>query len=281
VSVHTRKANQFSAMGSCLCLPLAEKPAARAQQVKIYKGFREHAYRLLFPYEDKFPNMAPDLLTILPNGVIETTKKLAAESERGLIAYTYPQFVEPGVAQRLVDKADSSWKDRPYSDTPFVEKSGGKYRLVQTWPTKFNAKFKQDFVCKETNTDPKHFELAAVEAFTACVETLFGTSATDRSRIQYCHKVTENNFPCYVGLTESLMTYLQMNQPEMMGVGIKEMTPDGFVATGEDGKKNKVEKQFRMEKKTYYVVYKKVGWETMGCCKTLEQFLKESEFLEG
>jgi len=35
-----------------------------------------------------------------------------------------------------------------------------------------------------------------------------------------------------------------------------------------------------MEKNTQYVIYKKAGWETMGCCKPLEQFEKECEFLE-
>ena len=65
----------------------------------------------------------------------------------------------------------------------------------------------------------------------------------------------------------------------MTGVGIKSMTETGFVATGEDGKGNKVEKSFTMDPKTKYVIYKKVGWETMGCCKTKAQFDKECEFL--
>lgn len=247
--------------------------------VKKYRGFREHAYRLLFPYEKNFPDKDPDLLTILPSGLIENTKKLSAESERGLIAYTFAQFAEESVAQKIVDK-DSSWKGKPYSTTPFVKKFGDKYCLVQTWPTKFNDKFKQDFECKPNNPDPKKFEPEAVEAFKTCMETMFGADATKKSRIQFCHKVTENNAPCYVGLTESLLTYLKENKQEMMAVGIKELTPDGFVANGEDGKGNKIEKPFKMERNTQYVVYKKFGWESMGCCKTLEQFEKEAEFLE-
>lgn len=250
-------------------------------QVEKYEGFREHAYRLLFAYENRFPNMAPDLLTILPSGVIETIKKLDTGSERGLITYTYPQYIEASVAQQIVDNVDSSWKGTPYSQTPFVTQAGGKYRLVQTWPMKFNDKFRQDFVCLYTNPDPKHFDPAAVEAFKACIETMFGADATNKTPIQFCHKVTENNFQCYVGLTESLIHYLKENKQEMMEAGIKEMTSDGFVATGEDGKGNKFEKPFKMERKTKYVIYKKFGWETMGCCKTLEQFTKECEFLTG
>jgi len=262
----------FAAMG---CLSAKEAP------VKKYKGFKEHAYRLVFPFEDKFPDLAPDLLTILPSGVIENSKKLESEAERGLITYPFSQFVDITVAQRIVDTDDSPWNTKAYSETPFVTKSGDKYSLVQTWPTRFNAKFKEDFECKEDNTDPKHFEPGAVQAFKNCVESMFGTGATDKSRIQHCHKVTVNNFSCYVGKTEALKDYLQKNQTEMTEVGIKELTAEGFLSFGKDGKDKPLEKPFKMEKKTEYVVYKKVGWETMGCCKTLDQFLKECEFLEG
>jgi len=273
----------FCAMGACFGCRNSDHSAKKHElvgTVKKYRGYREHAYRLLFPYEKKFPEKAPDLLTILPTGVIETTKNLEAENERGLLAYPYPQCVEASVAQKVVHTADSQWKDKQYAETPFIDESGGKYRLVQTWPTKFNDKFKQEFKCNETNADPKLFEPAAVEAFEACIESLFGTDATHKCRIQFCHKVTENNFPCYVGLTESLIMYLKQNRQEMRDVGIKKMTSDGFVAKQIDGKGKKGEKTFKMESNTQYVIYKKVGWTTMGCCKPLEQFLKESEFFE-
>jgi len=254
----------------------------RAQGVKTYKGFNEHAYRLIFPYENNFPNMVPHLLTILPNGAIENSKELIAEIERGLIAYTFPQDVETSVAQTVVNTDDTlAWKGNRYSETPFVAKMGDKYRLVQTWPTKFNDKFKQDFAPKQNNPDPKHFEVQAVKDFTACMDTLFGAGATTKCSIQFGHRVTVNNSPCYVGRTESLIAYLTENNKEMLAVGIKEMLPDGFVSTGEDGKGNKIEKPFHMEGNTQYVIYKKFGWETMGCCKRLDQFKKECDFIEA
>merc|ERR1711874_785402 len=107
---------------------------------------------------------------------------------------------------------------------------------------------------------------------------MFGTGATNKTRIEYCHKQTENTFPCYVGVTELLIEYLKKNKGEMMAIGIKEMHKDGFLANGEDGKGNKIEKPFKMEPNTKYVVYKKVGWESMGCCKTLDQFIAECDF---
>jgi len=256
-----------AAFSSCCCC---------SPKVKKYAGFKEHAYRLLFPFEDKFPGMTPDLLTILPSGVIENSKTLEAEKERGLIAYTHAQFVEPSVAQKIVDNPESSWNTKAYSETPFVTTSGG---LVQTWPTRFNAKFKEEFERTEATTDTTHFEPGAVQAFKTCMETLFGAGATNKTPIQYCHKVTTNNFPCYVGLTENLKDHLQKNPAEMAEVGIKELTADGFISTGRDGKNNLVEKPFKMEKNTQYVIYKKNGWTIMGCCKTLQQFNKECEFL--
>lgn len=258
---------------------------AKGPGVTQYKGFKEHAYRLVFPYEEHFPNIdpVPSLLTILPSGSVENTKALVAEKERALIAYTFSQQIKKDViAGKTVDYADSPWHGKAYTETPFVKGTGvgDLHTLVQTWPTKFNEKFKQDFTVTENNPDNTKFAAAAVADFKACVEQMFGgQDATKKVPIKFCHKETKNEFPCYEGKTEDLLMYLQDNVQAMNAVGIKEMTQDGFVATGEDGKGNKVEKPFSMDPKTEYVIYKKVGWETMGCCKTKAQFENECEFL--
>jgi len=131
----------------------------------------------------------------------------------------------------------------------------------------------------ETNPDKKKFESGAVTDWKACIEELFGKDATKKVAIQYCRKTTDNEFPCYVGKTESLLKYLKETKAAMKEVGIKEVTADGFVAEGKDGKNNNVSKTFTMEAITKYDVYKKKGWETMGCCKTYDQFVKECEFV--
>jgi len=250
--------------------------------VTQYTGFKEHAYRLLFPYENHFPDKEPALLTILPSGVIETTKNLTSETERALISYTFGQLIDKSVMDgKTVESPESTWVGKPYTETPFVKdiRVGDKHALVQTWPTKINDKFKKEFTMTETNPDLKKFETAALNDFKACIEELFGQDATKKVKINYCHKVTNNNFSCYLGMTEELLSYLKDNKESMIGVGIRNMTENGFVACGEDGKGNKVEKSFTMDPKTKYVIYKKVGWETMGCCKTYEQFVKECEFV--
>mmetsp|Transcript_2605 Transcript_2605/g.4938 ORF Transcript_2605/g.4938 Transcript_2605/m.4938 type:complete len:182 (+) Transcript_2605:2-547(+) len=50
-----------------------------------------------------------------------------------------------------------------------------------------------------------------------------------------------------------------------------------FVSDGTDGDGNKFEKQFTMTEGEQYVVYRKMGWDTMGCPKLLQQFLRDAE----
>jgi len=247
VSVHCDWVSLRCAMGCANSTP-------KGAGVTHYEGFKEHAYRLLFPYEDNFPDMKPEpaLLTILPNGVIETTKTLTAEKGRGLIAYTYSQTItKDAMAGKAVDFAESPWHGKAYIATPFVKNHamvGDKHALVQTWPTKINDKFKNDFKISDTSLDTK-FEAAAVNDFKACMQEMFGKDAFKKVSIKFCHKVTDNENPCYRGTTEDLLRYFSLkdNAVAMSAVGIKEMTPNGFLATGEDGKGNKVEKPFAME----------------------------------
>jgi len=251
-------------------------------QVSKYKGFRETACRLVFPYETKFEGRTPDLLTILPNGVIENWKKLEPKEGQGLIAYTYAQFTSEDLAQKQVDKDGSQWKGTEYCKTPFVDYYDGKCYVVQTWPTRFNKDFKESFQCVLTNPNRLQFEEAAVETFRECVETLFGAGATQTAPILYCTKVTTNESPCYVGTTQALKAYFDEHYDAMKEVGIKEFLSDSsFMSEGKDGKEppERIEKEFKMKRGTKYVIYKKTGWETMGCCKPWEQFANESEFI--
>jgi len=181
---------------------------------------------------------------------------------------------------KRVDKEDSNWNGKLYTETPFIKEiPGPKHSLIQTWPTKINDKFKKDFEMFDENPDTTKFEASAVTDWKQCMDNLFGEGATTKVPIQYCKKKTENQHSCYLVMTEELLAYLKKDKEAMNAVGIKEMTETGFLATGEDGKGNKIEKPFTMEPNQKYVVYKKQGWETMGCCKLHEQFVKECEFV--
>jgi len=54
----------------------------------------------------------------------------------------------------------------------------------------------------------------------------------------------------------------------------------GFMADGTDGNGQKFEKNFRLTPGEQCVVYRKTGWESMGCIKPLHQFLADAEFHE-
>jgi len=64
-----------------------------AAAVRVYQGFTEHTYRLVFPFEDKFGPDTPQLLTIVPSGVVENSKVLEPQKEKGLIAFAYTQSI--------------------------------------------------------------------------------------------------------------------------------------------------------------------------------------------
>merc|ERR1712008_519847 len=124
------------------------------------------------------------------------------------------------------------------------------------------------------------FEEAAVEAFKECMELLFGEGATSQVKIQYCTKETINASPCYVGTAEKLQDYMLKNKDAMKEVGIREFVSDTcFISEGADGNGVPIEKPFEMKTDTKYVIYKKTGWESMGCCKPWEQFANEAEFI--
>ena len=78
-------------------------PAHVPTGVRKFAGFHEHTYRLVFPYEDHFPEKAPHLYTILPSGTVENDKVLEPAPEKGLIAYAFPQLIAGAKQAPLVD----------------------------------------------------------------------------------------------------------------------------------------------------------------------------------
>lgn len=253
--------------------------------VETYAGFTEHAYRFVFNFEDTFKPNTPALLTILPTGVIENSKVLKPEKEKGLIAYTFPQTINEEEASRVIEIPDFPLNGSEYRKTPFVfkrESGKNEYALVQTWPTAFNAKFKSDFTIFEgKNPDTSAFDPEAESDFKECMKRLFGDVANEHP-IQFCHKQTENHGAVFVGVSEALIKFLKRNPEKMREVAIARIEGLGFVADGKRGKdeNDKFEKSFTLQPGQKYVIYRKVGWETMGCCKPYDQFLRECELIK-
>jgi len=248
--------------------------------VRKHEKYKEHCYRMVFPYEDNF-DVETEMLTILPTGVIENTKIIAPEPEQGLLAFPWAQEVSTDVAQKICDKEESKWKGKKLAETPFVKKSGNRYCVVQIWPTKFNQEFKTSFAMTDHAPDLKRFDSGGVVDLRDCIKELFGEEAFKKVKIKYCHKERIYESPCYCGTTENLLEYFKRNPDAMEAVNIKNLEENGFVANGKDGRDHPIEKPFTMEPTTEYVIYKKFGWEEMGCCKLKAHFDKESEFLDS
>jgi len=200
----------------------------------VYDGFVEHAYRLVFPYEEHFAPHEPHLFTLLPSGVVEK-KDLSPKAEKGLIAYPYPQTIE---SEKVPEQVRG---------TPFVwERADGTLGLMQTWPTSYNAKFKSDFEIATSNPDPSKFDERGAADFKQTCSALFGERATERTPILYCHRASSNGRRVYVGDAATLLHYLRVRPEVAKELSIESLTSDGFVANVVDGKGKTSTKAFMM-----------------------------------
>jgi len=244
-----------------LVMQLENQDRADMAQVKKTGGFTENAYRFVFAYEDNFKDGAPPhLQTILPSGKIENEKVLNPEAERGLIAYTY--------SQKMADKKTADLFKAQGS--PFVFDKNGEPYVMQTWPTRFNEKFKKDFTLYKypNNPDPTHFEVEALEDFKRVALKLFQRSGDEDPPLWLGVRQSENKLPMYEGSGSQLMALLRLRHDirEELSI-IKILEPDGFLSKFTDGKNKEGEKPFHMDLNRPYCLYTKQGWETMACVK--------------
>jgi len=259
------------------------------QAVRVYHGFTEHTYRLVFPFEDKFAPDAPHLFTVLPSGVVENNKVLEPQKDKGLIAFTYPQNISDELAELPVGQQPGSNVDSSAAkgggqllrDTAFVwRRQDGTNAVVQTWPTNLNDKFRQDFEISEgMNPDSGKYLPQAVSEFQEAMVRLFGPAAAT-CPLLFCHKQLTSTSPAVVGIGEEVLAHLKECPDLMRELAIASIDTDGlgFMADGINGKGQQFEKHFRLTPGEECVVYRKTGWDTMGCIKPLHQFLHDAEF---
>lgn len=240
---------------------------------KVYGGYIEHAYRLLFPYEKHFESVKPHLVTLLPSGVIQNEKDLTPKPEKSLTAYPYLQTVS-------AEKAESFFAEHGEKLRPFLRpRPDGTFAVVQTWPFDYNHKFTADFVYSETNPDVKIFSEEAADIFRQTMVDLFGDIDTASPKILYCHRASRNESPVYVAPRDELLAFLQANPTIKDELVIKELRPDGFLCETTDGKGVKGEKDFTMAPEDEYALYMKKGWMEMACVTPMEQFTRDRELL--
>jgi len=256
---------------------LEDRDKRDMEKVKKFSGFTENAYRYIFAYEDKFPEIEPELKTVLPSGKRENDKKLKPEPERGLIAYTY--------SQKMVDKKIAQIYRA--QGCPFVFEKNGEPYVMQTWPTRFNEKFKKEYTLHKypNNPDPEHFKVEALEDFKSVMLTLFPRSGDKDLPLWLGVRQSENKLPMYEGTGSQLMAFLRLRHDVREDLRItKILEPDGFLSkftAGNDENKTEGEKPFHMDLALPYCLYTKQGWETMACVKPLDQFDWEATRYSG
>jgi len=217
---------------------------------------------------------------------------LRPQKEDALIAFTYPQNISDELADSPVSyKADGSADDNVpmdsspqiLRDTAFVwRREDGTNALVQTWPTTLNENFRKTFgIFEGTNPESEKFMPQAVSEFQEAMVRLFGPTAA-KCPILFCHKKTVNSSPAVVGVGEEVLAHVKRHPELMHELAILSIDNEGlgFVADGTSGDGTKFEKHFTLTPGEQSVVYRKAGWDTMGCIKPLHQFLRDAELHE-
>jgi len=247
---------------------LAKQDRMDSETVMSHAGFTENAYRFVFAYEKRYPNVTPHLMTILPSGQVENDKHLEPKEEGSLIAYTYCQKIEEGIAkQHLASKF--VWKH-----------NAQEFRVLQTWPSKFNDEFKKTFTLAKINPDPAHFNDDALQEFTQTMRDLFQVPKEETELpVYFAQKATQNEMRSYEGHGENLMSLLRTYKGIRDHLNIVSLVePNGFVCKFVDKKGGTGIKHFYMDITKRYVLYTKVGWETMACVKPKFQFDRECQY---
>merc|ERR1719210_1761157 len=170
-------------------------------ELKVFEGFRERCYRLVYEHGDVSAKVQ-NVETILPNGDVEVEKKFHPTRGKGLMSFGYPKEIHKKDASRHIRRRDGPSPCIHNDETP----ESCAYPLVQTWTVNINQNFKNDYDIKEvfkfdiTKVDEykdivnEGFHLDAIHAFYRSMEKRFG-SAVQRYPIKCCKMKQENRNP--------------------------------------------------------------------------------------
>jgi len=130
-----------------------------------------------------------------------------------------------------------------------------------------------------SEVDPTVFQPQAVAEFERTLKCLFGEEATKRSPIMYAKNSKVNKFVVFKGQAEAIEMFLRQNPEACDLLKIAKLYLGGFVAIvskgGSPEKAKHSYKQFDFTPGEEYVLYTKVGYESMACIKPYEQFVRE------
>jgi len=250
-------------------------------QVDKVNGFWENTYRLLFPFEDKvaWPEGETKIcLTCLNTGqgVIENTKVLKAELERGLIAFAYSQTVDEAQRKVLKERCrEDHHIDEAELDKFMWDRPDGIIALVQTWSVKYNAEFKGKFKVLDRNPSEHLFEPQAVAEFEESMRRIFGKEALKKVGVKFCWASTFNPSPVYIAPAQALLGLLRECDRVRNRLNIAEVIDEKIVVTVKNKRGVESTKSFSLEMNEVYALYVKQGYDTMACATPLDKFLRE------
>jgi len=208
-------------------------------------------------------------------------EKLAAQAKaseakiklRGVVTYPFAQSIadESEARKIIVDDKGQHVFARP----------NGTHGVSQMWPMKINDSFFKGYkvTTNYSEVDPTVFQPQAVAEFERTLKCLFGEEATKRSPIMYAKNSKVNKFVVFKGQAEAIEMFLRQNPEACDLLKIAKLYLGGFVAIvskgGSPEKAKHSYKQFDFTPGEEYVLYTKVGYESMACIKPYEQFVRE------
>lgn len=253
---------------------------ARAKGLKVFKGFREEAYRLVFEKEEAASGEKKMLDTILPSGEIEMTKTFKPQKEKGLMTFGYPQEIRKDVARKYTARAEGPGcfihNDAPDKPT---------YPLVQIWTVNVNDRFRNDYDImteEESQSDPK-FHADAISAFRKSMEKLFSSEDVARYGIKCCRmkKEKENKHLAITGMRSVLDGFIQ--NKDVQKYFFITLEKHGFKAwSKQKGRWFPRSQRFEWadDMEEVYVLYTRDGNSEMTVMMKEKQFLQEKIFGE-
>jgi len=181
---------------------------ARSKGLRVFQGYREKAYRLVFEKEEAAGRETKWVETMLPSGAIEMNKKFKPQKGKGLMTFGYAQSIRKDLARKYTARPEGPGffihNDAPDNPT---------YPLVQTWTVNVNDNFHRDYeimTADQSRVDPK-FDAAAISAFRKSMEKCFSSAEVDKYGIKCCRmkEEKENKHLVVTGKRSVLEAFIQ------------------------------------------------------------------------
>jgi len=248
---------------------------ARAKGLRVFQGFHEKAFRLVFEKEEAAGTETKWVETILPSSEIEMKKKFKPQKGKGLMTFGYPQEICKDAARKYTVRPEGPGYFI-HNDTP----DNPKYPLVQTWTVNVNENFRKDYdiMTEDQSQSEPGFHADAISAFRKSMEKCFSSAEVDKYGIKCCRmkKVKENKHLVVTGMRAVLEAFIQNKDVQANFFITAEK--HGFRAwSKQKGKWFPRSQRFEWgnDMDEVYVLYTRDGNSQMTCMMKESQFVRE------